>query len=227
MVSELVPHEHENKRRKKKGQSRFSDTGAAIPFGRSMTYRFAFAAFWSAAAVAKVDLHLMTPGVLKGKLLSHLRWWAGIERQGMFNADGTLNIGFTYPNMHLGEEYNPPQSVYWCLKPFVALLLLAEDDFWTCDEEAYPRYPIGKRMTMMTAIYPAKQIAVNDGVHHYLLSSGQTTTRPFKGREAKYGKFAYSSAFGFSVPTGTLLHQIAPDSTLAASIDEGESWRAR
>jgi hypothetical protein len=44
--------------------------------------------------------------------------------------------------------------------------------------------------------------------------------------QAKYGKFAYSSQFGFSVPTGALnFQQHAPDSVLALSDDnEGERW---
>jgi len=44
--------------------------------------------------------------------------------------------------------------------------------------------------------------------------------------QAKYGKFAYSSSFGFSVPTGPLrIAQQAPDSTLALSDDsEQERW---
>lgn len=44
--------------------------------------------------------------------------------------------------------------------------------------------------------------------------------------KAKYGKFAYSSVFGFSVPTGSLgISQHAPDSVLAFSDDEeGERW---
>lgn len=44
--------------------------------------------------------------------------------------------------------------------------------------------------------------------------------------QAKYGKFAYSSQFGFSVPTGALnFQQHAPDSVLALSDDgERERW---
>ena len=47
--------------------------------------------------------------------------------------------------------------------------------------------------------------------------------------QAKYGKLAYSSAFGFSVPTGAYgLQQHAPDSTLALSDDgNGERWSVR
>ena len=73
--------------------------GAAIPFGRSQTYRFAFAAFWAAVALAGVELPypVNDKGTLKGLLLRHLRWWS--SKRDIFNTDGTLNIGFTYPNM--------------------------------------------------------------------------------------------------------------------------------
>lgn len=199
-----------------------------------MTYRFAFAAFWAAAALAKVDLDApLSPGAVKGFLLRHLRWWADKDRADMFHADGTLTIGFTYPNMHMAEDYNSPQSPYWCLKSFVVLGLPETDEFWAVEEEGYPDLSTlstwsGEESVAAdaTVVWPPRQIIVNDPYHHYLLSSGQSTTKPFKGREAKYGKFAYSSAFGFSVPTGTLLHQTAPDSTLAVQFGDG-LWRTR
>jgi len=71
------------------------------------------------------------------------------------------------------------------------------------------------------------QIVCDSGSHHFLLSSGQFCPWPLKATEAKYGKFAYSSHFGFSVPTGPLIQQMAPDSTLALSLNEGESWYTR
>lgn len=60
-----------------------------------MTYRFAFAAFWSAVALADVELAapLNSWGAVKGLLMRHLRWWAA--RPHIFNTDGTMNIGFT------------------------------------------------------------------------------------------------------------------------------------
>src|SRR6478609_8229237 len=105
--------------------------GAAIPFGRSMIYRFAMAAFWAAAALA--DVALPAPvhnlGIVKGMLLRHLRWWA--TKQDIFNSDDTLNVGFAYPNLYLTENYNSSQSVYWCLKSFLVLLLPESHKFWT------------------------------------------------------------------------------------------------
>ncbi|OWY50685.1 uncharacterized protein AALT_g11856 [Alternaria alternata] len=173
----------------------FDPQGAAIPFGRSLTYRFAFAAFWAAVAFAGVELPapIKEIGSVKGLLLRHLRWWA--KQPHIFNTDGTPNIGFAYPNMYLAEDYNSPQSVYWCLKSFLVLGLNDTNAFWQAEELGHPR--IRKDIT-------------------------------FKAREAKYGKLAYSSAFGFSVPCGPSLEQIAPDSTLLVSLGlEEDDWKVR
>jgi hypothetical protein len=49
-----------------------------------------------------------------------------------------------------------------------------------------------------------------------------------KASQAKYGKFAYSSAFAYSVPSGSQsLDQFALDSTLGFSDDGGEMWKTR
>lgn len=61
-----------------------------------------------------------------------------------------------------------------------------------------------------------------------LLSSGQACGYPMKGTHAKYGSFAYSSAFGYSVPPGLFsLEQYALASQLGLSDDGGEYWKAR
>lgn len=203
--------------------------GAAIPYGRSLTYRFAFAAFWAAAAVAEVDLPkpMDSPGAIKGMLLRHIRWWT--KYTDVFNPDGTMTIGFTYPNMYLSEDYNSRQSVYWCLKSFIILGLPQEHEFWTCDEIPHPLAANIPRADLGTvqANRPPRHILCSAPEHHFLLSSGQMSTRHFKAREAKYGKLAYSSAFAFSVPSGPLLHQMAPDSTLSVSLNDGETWTVR
>tara|TARA_R110002003_G_scaffold193_4_gene14948 strand:+ start:3565 stop:5583 length:2019 start_codon:yes stop_codon:yes gene_type:complete len=206
----------------------FAPDGAAIPFGRSLTYRFAFAAFWGAVAAAGVQLDAPVGemGTVKGLLLRHLRWWAA--KPHVFNTDGTVNIGFAYPNMYMAEDYNSPQSVYWCLK---ALLVIGLDDahpFWTCEELPHPLHTPTLGTADVEFLSAPRHILCNSAEHHFLLSSGQWTTKRFKGREAKYGKFAYSSSLGFSVPCGAFLEQIAPDSTLAVGFeDEEEQWKVR
>lgn len=90
-------------------QGQFSDSicftmlnklaGSAIPFGRSLTYRFACGGYFAALAFANVpDMPkpLESPGAIRGFLLRHLRWWAH-NSEDIFNADGTLSIGWLYP----------------------------------------------------------------------------------------------------------------------------------
>ncbi|KAF1843223.1 uncharacterized protein K460DRAFT_387361 [Cucurbitaria berberidis CBS 394.84] len=206
----------------------FAPNGAAIPFGRSLTYRVAFAAFWAAAALAGVDLPSPVDdiGTVKGLLLRHLRWWA--HQPQIFNTDGTLNIGYAYPNMYLAEDYNSPQSVYWCLKSFLVIGLEESHPFWVSDELPHPLEVIESegKIPDVKVLWPPHHIMCNTREHTFLLSLGQSTTKKFKAREAKYGKIAYSSAFAFSVPCGPFLEQMAPDSSLAVCFDDGEdTWK--
>ncbi|KAL4924100.1 DUF2264 domain-containing protein [Aspergillus undulatus] len=206
----------------------FGPDGAAIPFGRSMTYRFAFAGFWSAAVCANVELPepLSNLGAVKGLILRHLRWWSA--HPDIFNIDGTLNIGYTYPNMYMSENYNSPQSSYWCLKTFVLLMLPKAHRFWSVPELPHPSVSmLGSSLREIACVWPPRHILCNSPEHHFLLSAGQMTKKAHKAREAKYGKFAYSSAFGFSVPCGPLFEQMAADSTLIVSGDGGDTWKVR
>jgi hypothetical protein len=161
-------------------------------------------------------------------LLRHLRWWA--KQTHIFNTDGTINIGYCYPNMYLAEDYNSPQSVFWCLKSFLVIGLPEFHPFWTVDELPHPMmmssFPWMSRPST-ALLRPPRHVLCNTPEHHFLLSSGQSTSKRFKAREAKYGKFAYSSAFGFSVPCGPLLEQLALDSTIAVSFSNEENWKAR
>ncbi|OAR01037.1 hypothetical protein LLEC1_04504 [Akanthomyces lecanii] len=211
----------------------FDAHGAAIPFGRSLCYKFAMGAFYAAFAYGGLcdDAHPLTShGAVKGMLLRHMRWWAA-HSQDSFWPDGTMNIGYLYPNMYMSENYNSPQSPYWALKSLVVMALPEGDPFWTAAELPHPLQEMSSEQseTGIQVVGPARQIVCNhqSGNHHFLLSSGQFCVWPMKATQAKYAKFAYSSAFGFSVPTGPLLAQIAPDSTLALSQDGGETWAQR
>ncbi|KAH6658418.1 hypothetical protein BKA67DRAFT_213840 [Truncatella angustata] len=134
----------------------FDSDGAAIPFGRSLTYRFACGGFFGALAMANIPDMMETlslRGSVKGFLLRHLRWWAK-HSEDIFYPDGTMNIGWLYPNMYMSEDYNSPQSVYWCLKTLIAVA--SDDQFWASEEEAYPR-----ELFRHTLVSAPKQILVN------------------------------------------------------------------
>lgn len=126
--------------------------------------------------------------------------------------------------MYLTENYNSPGSPYWCCLSFIPLVLPDSHPFWTAKEEPYPSASLPE----IAALKYPKHIGIRRGGHSFLLSSGQACHYPLKATQAKYGKFAYSSPFGYSVPTGSYqLEQYAPDSMLALSDDGGEVWQTR
>lgn len=85
----------------------FDENGAAVAYGRSQTYRFAQAAFFSLCAAA--ELPVFTPGIIKGIVTRHLDWWAV---QPITDNGGVLTIGYAYPNLMMSENYNAPGSPY-------------------------------------------------------------------------------------------------------------------
>jgi hypothetical protein len=190
----------------------FADDGAAVPFGRSLTYRFAQGAFWGALPYADVDA--LPPGEVKGLLLRHLRWWRARHEQTA--PEGLLSIGYGYPQPGVAEQYNGPGSPYWAMKAFLPLALPAGDPFWTAEEQ--PPAPLPA-----TLVQPhAGAVLMRSGGDVTLLSGRQHNTWA-RGGPAKYAKFAYSTRFGFSLPAGELgLVHGAYDSMLAVSDDVGE-----
>lgn len=188
-----------------------------------MTYRFAMSAFWGAIAFADVELPApLTWGVVKGLQLRNIRYWA--RQPGAYYPDGTLTIGFNYPNHNMTENYNSPGSPYWCCKSFIALALSPTHPFWMASEEPYPAALLQSTKILQHPLH----IVTNLGGHTFLLSSGQQCSYPVKQSAAKYGKLAYSSAFGYSVPVGNgTLEELGGDNTLALTDDNGETWKCR
>lgn len=96
----------------------FDEEGRAIPFGRSVGYRFAMCSFWGALAYADVELPKpLTWGMVKGIVLRHLRWWQ--SQPNIWSSSGTLTVGYSYPNMYMAENYNSPGSPVSQLCPHV------------------------------------------------------------------------------------------------------------
>jgi hypothetical protein len=188
----------------------FADDGSAVPFGRSLTYRYAQGAFWGALPYAGVDA--LPHGEVKGLLLRHLDWWRARERD--YAPDGLLSIGYAYPQPQLAEQYNGPGSPYWATKAFLPLALAEDHPFWT----APPQGP-AEDLPEVSVQPHAGAALLRTGGDVVMLSGRQRGTWS-RGGAAKYGKFAYSTRFGFSVPAGELgLVHGAHDSMLALSDD--------
>jgi hypothetical protein len=126
--------------------------------------------------------------------------------------------------MYMAENYNSPQSPMWACLAFICLAAPEEHPFWTSKEEPYPTGVLPKVKPLK---HPGHIVSYLGG-HRMLLSSGQACSYPMKGTHAKYGSFAYSSAYGYSVPTGCFsLEQFALASQLGLSDDGGEVWKTR
>lgn len=197
----------------------FAPDGAALPFGRSLTYRFAQSSYFGALALAGETGDGLSWGQLRGLWARNLRWWG---RQPVLNGDGTLSIGYGYPNPLMSESYNAPGSPYWAFKAFLPLALPAEHPFWTAEEEPYPagREPVHAQPR-------AGFLLQRDRRGQVTALSAASGGRWTRHGEAKYGKFAYSTAFAFSVPSRAVeLEGAGGDSMLMLS-EDGRHWRAR
>ena len=196
----------------------FATDGAALPYGRSLDYRFAQAAFWGAAAFAGVEPPQgWSIADFKHMLLNNLRWWFGKH---IFQSDGLIPIGYCYPNMNMAEGYNGPASAYWALKTFIFLCIPDEDPFWTVRESQTLKFEPLK-------LQPEPRMLVAHSRHGYevqAFTAGQHA-HEHAHANAKYEKYVYSTTFGFSVPkANVLLKQFAADSTLAVS-ESANYWR--
>lgn len=196
----------------------FADDGAGLPFGRSLTYRFAQGAFWGALAFAGVDA--LPWGQVKGLALRHIRWWA---RRPIFDNAGVLTIGYAYPNLTMAEEYNSPGSPYWAMKFFLPLALPQTHPFWASDEAPLSGVDDVRVQRHAGMVLHRER----PGGQVFALATGQHAEGP-RHRAQKYAKFAYSTAFGFCVPAGAHGLELGAHDSMLALSDEGElHWRVR
>lgn len=183
----------------------FDENGAAVAYGRSQTYRFAQAAFFSLCAAA--ELPVFTPGIIKGIVTRHLDWWAV---QPITDNGGVLTIGYAYPNLMMSENYNAPGSPYWCMKAFAFLMLPAAHPFWQTPAEPLPK------LDAMRPLPGAEMLAQRVNGMAVLYPAARRVKHPFPQMEEKYAKFAYCSRYAFSAARSQrTLEEAAPDSVLS------------
>lgn len=187
----------------------FDEDGAALPFGRSLTYRFAQVSFWSACLMAGVYPYPVE--VIKGLIVRHMQDWL---KKPVFDRDHILTIGYAYPDLVMGERYNGPGSPYWSLKTFAFLMLPDDHIFWSAKPAPMPALEKVKLIP-----YADMLMSVYDG-HNTAYVPGRYSPAGHGQSQAKYGKFAYDTRFGFHVARSCFeLHEAAPDSMLAFCIN--------
>jgi hypothetical protein len=194
----------------------FADTGANIPYGRSLIYRHAVGAYWGALALC--NLEALPWGVMKGIYLRNLRWWATQPISRM--DDGVLSVGYSYPNQFMSERYNSTGSPYWSMKVFLPLALPADHPFWTAEE-----LPIDRPEIASSSI--SGMVFSHHPNHTVLLASGPETCQAMRFVPEKYLKFAYSTRFGFSIESDHRHFDMAVLDSMIGFSDDGLHFRVR
>lgn len=187
----------------------FDESGAGIPYGRSLTYRFAQVAFYSACVYAGVET--LDLSVMKGIIDRNLEaWW----HSHMQDFSGILTIGYEYPNLIMAESYNAPGSPLWSLKAFLLLALDDSHPYWSAPAAPYPS------VESVKTLLKGQMILAHRNGNAIMYPNGLKSDIPVVGHMSeKYGKFAYSSKYGFSVrKANNCIENMAPDSELVFEI---------
>ncbi|MFD8329375.1 DUF2264 domain-containing protein [Streptomyces lydicus] len=185
----------------------FGSDGAPLPFGRSLTYRFAAtAAPWLGALTGHTPL---TPGATRRLASGALRHF--LDR-GAVTGDGLLPLGWYRPHPPMLQSYSGPGSPYWAAKGFLGLLLPAGHSTWTDPEEPLP----AERADTVRPLGPTGlllQSTASDGlvrVHNHGSNS------PLAVSDPSYDRFAYSTRTG---PTAPAVGPALPDNHFALLVD--------
>ena len=197
----------------------FDREGRALPYGRSLTYRFCQSSFWSAAAFAGVECGSLSPGQMKHLLLGNLRFWL---RRPVFDRAGLLTVGYGYPNLCAAEGYNAQGSPYWAMKAFWILALPEGHPFWQAEEEEVSppeRFLDPQVRLLLTRDRENRQVVAYTAGNH---------AWEHMHEDEKYEKFAYSTQFAFSVAKEeSALNRGAYDSMLALKAEGRDLWHVR
>ncbi|MGW2561042.1 DUF2264 domain-containing protein [Streptomyces sp. NPDC001514] len=168
----------------------FGADGSPMPYGRSLTYRFAAAAApWLGALTGHTPL---TPGATRRLASGAVRHFL---HRGATDARGLLTLGWHGPYEPVLQRYSGPASPYWASKGFLGLLLPPGHPAWTDREEPLP----AETEDAVTALAPAGlliQSTAADGLVR-LHNHGTGPVGATGGDDDPcYARFAYSTRTG-------------------------------
>lgn len=184
----------------------FSDSGEAVPFGRSLTYKFAQVSFWSIYVNFIQDEQKLS--IIKGIINRNFRWWL---KQDIFNSEHFLTNGYSFYNPYMLETYNGKGSPYWALKAF--FFLYDKNTRFFCTKES-PLPTLRKKIFLRHA----NMIICREYSHPFLYVNNQNAGFN-TWHHSKYEKFVYSSIFGFCHGRdGDSIEFQSPDNTICIKI---------
>lgn len=175
----------------------FDTTGAHVPFGRSLTYRFAASCVFPLAVLCGCDIDV---ALAKTVMLRNIGYFA----ENVITENGVLPPGYLYNSPALVENYTSDGGAYWCAKTFLCLLIGEDHPFWTSkpidlpiEKHDYLFYPECEKVDLAVTGTKQSGVTVYNNVFQYY-QLGKYLNR-FNDMAAYYCKFAYNSRAGFSL----------------------------
>ncbi|MFJ8309113.1 MULTISPECIES: DUF2264 domain-containing protein [unclassified Streptomyces] len=170
----------------------FGTDGAPLPYGRSLTYRFAAAAApWLGALTGHTPL---TPGATRRLASGTLKYF--LDRPGgATGPDGLLTLGWHGPYPPVIQHYSGPASPYWASKGYLGLLLPPDHPAWTAVEEPLPAETEDAAVTLGPPNMLIQSTAADGLVRLHNHGSNQHVDGG-ADEDPCYSRFAYSTATG-------------------------------
>ncbi len=173
----------------------FGRDGGPIPFGRSLSYRFA-----GNAAIAWSVINgtcTLPPGQARRIASGSLKYF---WEHGCLGDNHLLNIGYWGANASIGESYLYYGDPYWANQGLACLLIPENNPFWTDVEEPIPADGAGGKLAVPGAEFTIR-ISPIDGEGR-LFPVGQSFAMDRKRWQtgAKYDQHGYSGYLGFCIP---------------------------
>jgi len=172
----------------------YGQDGGPVPWGRSLTYRFASNAAISWASIN--DLCTLSPGQARRIVSGNLKYFWD---HGCFSDNGLLDIGFWGSNASVAEDYLVPGDPYWAMNGLACLLLPATDPFWSDVELPIPADDTGGKLTVPGARFTVRVSSVDGESRLFPVEQPFAFKRTQWQTGIKYDQHAYSSYLGFCI----------------------------
>lgn len=176
----------------------FAKDGSNVPFGRSLSYRFAASSLFPIAVLAGCDINPSLAGRITAKNIEFFK-------DNYKSESDILGEGYLHHASGVVESYTSDGGAYWCCKAFFALLIPKEHPFWDYDKAQLPSEkgdyivrPMHKDIYMPFTAHNGDVVLYNNTTQYY---QNKKHTHKFGNMACYYAKFAYSSACGFGCST--------------------------
>ncbi len=173
----------------------FDEKGANVPFGRSLSYRFAACALFPVAVLAGCRIDPALAGRITVMNIEFFKENVRTEETDI------LPEGYLYHSPNVIEGYTSDGGAYWCCKAFLALLIPREHSFWNTEQAKLPieqgdylAVPKHGNIHMLFEGHDGIVNFYNNTAQYYL---DHRMTHFFGDVRSWYAKFVYNSAGGF------------------------------